>query len=215
MTRRTGSIPEETKKNILSAATEEFSVNGFASASLRQICEKAGVTTGALYTYFNDKDDLFENVIAPATGRILHLLKSHFETELATTSEDALSEEDEDLQTTMQILNFYYANKTLCQIVLQNREHPVVCAFFDEMTECMDQHTQLLFRQMYGDASEKELPVWDKNTIHWFSHIQTDAILYIISHDLEPAQAEIQLKKMIGFMRAGFIALFQTEITEP
>ena len=215
MTRKIGSIPEKTKQNILAAATEEFSSYGFANASLRHICAKAGVTTGALYAYFKDKNELFESVIAPATDRILYFLKTHYETELATTSEDALSEEAEDIQATMQILHFYYSNKSLCQIVLQNREHPAVCAFFDGLTECMDRHTHLLFQQMYGNTSEKALPVWDEGTIHWFSHIQIDAILYIISHDLEPAQAEIQLKKMIGFMRAGFIALFQTEVKYP
>jgi len=215
MTRRIGSIPEETKKNILTAATEEFSAYGFAKASLRHICAKAGVTTGALYSYFKDKDELFETVIAPAASYILYLLEKHYETELAATSENTLSEEDEDIQTVIQILDFYYSNKTLCQIILQNREHASVCAFFDELTRCMDQHTLLLFRQMYAGTSEKLLPAWDEGTVHWFSHVQVDAILYVISHDLTPEQAKVQLKKMIGFMRAGFISLFQTETTEP
>lgn len=214
MTRRIGSIPEETKKNILAAATEEFSAHEFANASLRHICAKADVTTGALYAYFKDKNDLFEHVISPVTSRILSLLNSHYETELATTTENNLSEEDEDIQSTMQILNVYYANKTLCQIVLQNREHPAVCSFFDKLTQYMDRQTQLLLLQMFGSTPKKKTRIWDAGTIHWFSHVQMDSVLYIISHDLEPAQAEVQLKKMIGFMRAGFIALCQAETTE-
>lgn len=214
MTRKSGSIPEETKKNILSAAAEEFSACGFANASLRQICAKAGVTTGALYAYFKDKDQLFASVISPITNGILTSLKNHYKAELAFTSENNLSGEEEDIHATRQILNFYYTNKSLCQMILQNQDHPAVCAFFDELTRCMDQHTHLLFRQMYGSSPEKEPPIWDESTIHWVSHVQADAILYIISHDLEPAQAEVQLKKMITFMRAGFISLFQTEIAE-
>ncbi len=98
---------------------------------------------------------MFEHVISPVTSRILSLLNSHDETELATTSENNLSEEDEDIQSTMQILNVYYANKTLCQIILQNREHPAVCSFFDKLTQYMDRQTQLLLPQMFGSTPKK------------------------------------------------------------
>ena len=214
MARKTGSIPEETKKQILEAATEEFYAHGFQNASLRHICAKANVTTGALYAYFKDKNELFANVIAPATGYILNLLKVHYETELATTSENSLSEEDEDFLVTQKILNFYYENKPLCQIVLQNQEHPAVCAFFDELMDRMDQQTLLLFQQMRGSQPMDELSVLDPTTVHWLSHLQVDAIFHIISHDMEPTCAERQLKQIIRFLRAGFISLFQIEKTE-
>lgn len=215
MTRRAGSDPEETKKQILEAATEEFSDHGFKNASLRHICARAGVTTGALYTYFQDKDALFTSVISPVTDTILHLLRSHYEAELAATSENTLSGEDEDMQATLQILHFYYTHKTLCQMLLQNQEHPAVTAFFDELIRCMDRHTLRLFQQMSGNVPENEESAPDTGAVHWFSHIQVDAILYLISHDLDPRQAEQLLEKMIRFMRAGFLSVFPSEYTEP
>lgn len=214
MARKTGSVPEETKKQILTAATEEFSAYGFGNASLRHICSKAGVTTGALYAYFKDKDDLFTQVITPAASYILDLIKAHYETELAATSENTLSEEDEDLLAMRKILGFYYSNKTLCQIVLQNQDHPAVCAFFDELMERMDRQTLLLFRQIRGNHAMEEHPAMDPTTVHWLSHLQVDAVFHIISHDMEPACAEKQMKQMIRFLRAGFISLFQMEQPE-
>ena len=53
----------ETRKELLKCAKEEFMDKGFMGASLRNICQKAGVTTGALYFFFKDKDDLFCNVV--------------------------------------------------------------------------------------------------------------------------------------------------------
>lgn len=50
---------EATKRRILEAANAEFLCKGFLGASLRTIAKAAGVTTGALYGYFSDKDDLF------------------------------------------------------------------------------------------------------------------------------------------------------------
>ena len=53
----------ETRKQLISSAKAEFTDKGFAKASLRSICKKAGVTTGALYFFFKDKDELFCEVV--------------------------------------------------------------------------------------------------------------------------------------------------------
>ena len=60
----------ETRKELLKCAKEEFMDKGFMGASLRNICQKAGVTTGALYFFFKDKDDLFCNVVGHMMDRL-------------------------------------------------------------------------------------------------------------------------------------------------
>ena len=50
---------KETRKKLQESAMQEFLEKGFMKASLRSICKNAGVTTGALYFFFQDKDDLF------------------------------------------------------------------------------------------------------------------------------------------------------------
>jgi AcrR family transcriptional regulator len=52
-----------TREYILSVASRLFSERGFASVSIRDICEEAGVTPPTIYYYFDNKDKLFENVI--------------------------------------------------------------------------------------------------------------------------------------------------------
>ena len=47
---------QETIEKIKQAALEEFYANGYAKASLRTICHRAGVTTGAMYFSFENKD---------------------------------------------------------------------------------------------------------------------------------------------------------------
>ncbi|MBQ2464886.1 MAG: TetR/AcrR family transcriptional regulator, partial [Treponema sp.] len=54
-----------TKEKLLEAAKNEFMQNGFLKASLRTICKNAGVTTGALYFFFHDKEDLFDSIVKP------------------------------------------------------------------------------------------------------------------------------------------------------
>ena len=49
---------------LLQAAKEVFLEKGFEMAQLSEICEKAGVTTGALYKRFSGKEELFCEVVA-------------------------------------------------------------------------------------------------------------------------------------------------------
>lgn len=54
---------DKTKQRILECAKKEFLEKGFLGASLRTITKEAGVTTGALYGSFKDKDDIFNSIV--------------------------------------------------------------------------------------------------------------------------------------------------------
>lgn len=54
------------RRTILQAAAEEFGDRGFEQASYNRIIERAGISKGAMYYYFADKDDLFRTVLTAA-----------------------------------------------------------------------------------------------------------------------------------------------------
>jgi AcrR family transcriptional regulator len=51
---------------VLGAARELFERKGFASTSVREICEDAGVTPPVVYYHFGSKEGLFEAVVEEA-----------------------------------------------------------------------------------------------------------------------------------------------------
>jgi len=53
---------------IVAAALEVFAEKGFAAARLDDIAARAGVSKGALYLYFETKQDLFAAVVRDAVG---------------------------------------------------------------------------------------------------------------------------------------------------
>lgn len=53
---------------IVHAAYEVFSEKGFAAARLDDIARRAGVSKGALYLYFETKQDIFEAVVKDAVA---------------------------------------------------------------------------------------------------------------------------------------------------
>lgn len=50
---------EETRSELLAAARKAFTDHGFHGASVEQIAEAAGYSTGAIYWHFGSKDELF------------------------------------------------------------------------------------------------------------------------------------------------------------
>lgn len=66
---------------IVEAAFEVFAQKGFAGARLDEIAARAGVSKGALYLYFETKEDLFRAVVtqgvAPNLQAALGLLAGH------------------------------------------------------------------------------------------------------------------------------------------
>ena len=53
----------ELDDKIVQSAKEEFLKYGFEKASLHEIAKKAGTTTGAIYTRYKGKDDLFFSLV--------------------------------------------------------------------------------------------------------------------------------------------------------
>jgi AcrR family transcriptional regulator len=56
-------LKEDIEKKILKFAVEEFFEKDYRTAKMRTIAEKAGIPTGLIYSYFQNKEDLFEAVV--------------------------------------------------------------------------------------------------------------------------------------------------------
>ncbi|WP_377890937.1 TetR/AcrR family transcriptional regulator [Alkalihalobacillus sp. R86527] len=60
---------EEKRARILEAAIQMFSQNGYSKATIKDIAKEAGVSFGTVFTYFENKDELFKAaVIEPLEG---------------------------------------------------------------------------------------------------------------------------------------------------
>lgn len=55
---------EEKKRRILTCATDLFLLNGFTTTSMDMIAKEAGVSKQTVYSHFNNKDELYTEVIS-------------------------------------------------------------------------------------------------------------------------------------------------------
>ena len=112
----------EKKQKIIDAGLKLFSEKGYYKTNTAQIAKAAGVSTGIVYQYFNDKKDIliyavkiyFKNIFEPVEEvfkniekpldlddfllKLIHtLIKSHEEHSLAHEEMIAMSHLDEDI----------------------------------------------------------------------------------------------------------------------
>jgi len=69
--RRRRLTPEVRRAQILAAALEVFTGLGFERATLQDVADRAGVTKGALYHYFESKDQLFTELVHGYLGELV------------------------------------------------------------------------------------------------------------------------------------------------
>jgi len=74
---------ERTRRDLLDAAREVFSRRGFTEASMEEIAERAGVTRGPLYHYFDSKQDLFAAVYEEVEQALAAEIASEIQTRTA------------------------------------------------------------------------------------------------------------------------------------
>ena len=81
--RRKAERPHE----ILEAAFTEFSRNSYAMTTLDQIAERAGVTKGTIYVYFENKEHLFISMVRELMKVTLDTVQEMFERHQGSTAD--------------------------------------------------------------------------------------------------------------------------------
>ena len=77
----------ERPKEIVEAAFEEFSRNGYAATTLDHVAERAGVTKGTIYVYFDSKEHLFISMVRELTKATLDTVHEMFERHEGSTAD--------------------------------------------------------------------------------------------------------------------------------
>ena len=67
---------ESTKQHLMELAKAEFLEKGYNDASVRNIAKTAGLTTGAIFRYFPDKESIFAALVSPVAEEMLAMYLS-------------------------------------------------------------------------------------------------------------------------------------------
>ena len=102
---------QQTIEKIKQTALEEFYENGYAKASLRTICRRAGVTTGAMYFHFENKEALLQAILEP--------LMKQYELLQKTLTQQELQEPENGAQLDVQMMRFVLEHRREAILVME------------------------------------------------------------------------------------------------
>ena len=190
---------ENSKELIIRAGKQEFLKYGYKGASLRNICKQAGVTTGAFYFQFENKEQLLDEILRPVITYFSAMVQKSTMEEYEGESSSADGDE--------QMLEMLWNYKEECQILLEGTAGTAYEKVFEELQEGLRQGF-LLFFGKYGisDVDEKLLDV--------IVRMRVESYLTIIRKEYTLEETK-KLARQIGiYCDAGFEALVRQLKTE-
>ena len=131
---------------ILESAKRAFLECGFEKASLKDICEKAEVTTGALYKRYSGKEELFHAVVADTVAELNDFVARRCAAPADALSDDALITawvmEEKDM---MSWLSFLYERHDGFVLLIKCAEGSGYSNFQHDWVEKMTAETYVYF----------------------------------------------------------------------
>jgi len=213
---------KETKKKLLECAMKEFSEKGYMKASIRNICKEAGVTTGALYFFFKDKEDLFGNLVEETLFGLNNIIEQHFMEEAIAT--EALSGQeisiaalaaaqgfDDDMAIAREVIRYLFKHKEVIELLLTKSQGSCYENLPDQMVDKVEVHYTKMYIAMKGYKSKKDLTKEDKFIIHWMSHDQIDIFIHIATHCKNAKEGERQMENMMAYMIGGWYGVINNK----
>lgn len=199
----------ETKERLLISARAEFLEKCYQKASLRSICKNAGVTTGALYFFFQDKEDLFSNIVQPTIDRIQTIASKHVSQELMLLQNILIADEDnvhDDYDASEQILHMLYQNYDICQLILEKSQGSKYENIIDEFVDIFEEGQRALAMEQ---AKLYNVKPPEDYIIHWVVHIEMDAYVHLLLHEKDEKKALQYMGKILQYLQYGWEALFK------
>ncbi len=191
-----------TRELLIEAAKKEFLEKGYNKASLRTICANAGVTTGALYFFFENKADLFAAIVDPPLKGLKEILITHFSDDIKEVS-GLGSLEDMDMdhsEISDRIVGYIYDNYDSFMLLLTASENTVYENVVDELVTMLDRSIPPMMAVVKGYT-------YDKQMSHWMSHISIDAFIHVIKHEKDADKAKKRLRGILNYLVLGWVQL--------
>lgn len=124
----------ESHKHLIPAARSVFLEKGFQNASIRDIASRAGMTSGALYRHFKDKEDMFSALVESAVQKADEWLKRHITRGYESVSSEQYDMlwKDSEIDLMREVL---YPNLDAFRLVLCSSQGTRYEHFLDDMIE--------------------------------------------------------------------------------
>lgn len=193
----------QTKQKILAAARKEFLENGFRSASLRKIVKEAGVTTGALYGYYPNKEALFSDLVGDPAKTVIdrfmkvqedftHLPPQEQLEQMGKTSGDAME----------WMAEYVYDHFDAFKLIICSAEGTCYENYVHTMVEVEVKNTYRFISAMQAQGLSLHRP--DEQLCHILASSLFSGFFEMVAHDMTREAARRYTQDLKEFHLAGW-----------
>lgn len=182
-------LKDDIRERILLAALGEFYKEGFKSATMRRIAGAAGVPAGLIYSYYKNKEELFDAVLRPVRYDWMNVLKAGDASQ--HSGEKRLSRAETDC-----ILNLFEHRREFI-IMMELSEGTAYAGEKEKMISMIEDHLN-----EHRNSYEADDPV----LIHIIANNFVEGLMQIMYHYKDKEWAIMILNKLteMCFMGIGF-----------
>ncbi|MCR4741301.1 MAG: TetR/AcrR family transcriptional regulator [Treponema sp.] len=196
----------ETKRKIIESAKKEFLEKGFVNASLRQIAANAGLTTGAMYRHFKDKDALFcalvDNAIEVTRKAVMTAdVMTHMK------DKDPMGKEHEDKENAIlkDFIEYIYSDFDAFILLISKAAGSTHEHFVEEISDLYTKNCKGTLDWLYEQKFVKKQ--LDELTIHVIASSLINAFREMISHRVPKDEALSFVANIRDFFHNGTMSI--------
>lgn len=194
---------EEAVGQILECAKEEFMQKGFADASMRTIAEKAGFTTGMLYSRFADKNELFSALVKEGADK----LYSYFSDVQEEFAEFPATQQVAEMQTYTSskmrtVIDIIYEYFDTFKLIVCHSAGSSYDRYIDRIIEYETDSTERFMRVLQENGTSVKTVRRDIN--HMLASALFNGIFEVVAHDFPKEDALEYVNAVCDFFFAGW-----------
>ncbi|WP_230867256.1 TetR/AcrR family transcriptional regulator [Iocasia frigidifontis] len=192
-----------TLQKIMTEGKKVFLEKGFKDASLRNIVKRAGVTTGAFYGYYPDKEALFEALVSPAADGLRELFLStqkNFD-ELPENIKKA-NVYDYTTEELKKFITYIYDHFDEFKLLITCADGTAFSDFIHDLVEIEVEYTLKFIESTGNDVltSGRATP----ELLHIIASAFFSAVFEVVKHDMTKEAADSYIDSLKQFFTAGW-----------
>ncbi|HEN7857956.1 TetR/AcrR family transcriptional regulator [Streptococcus suis] len=194
---------DATHKSILESGKNNFLNDGYERSNLRKICKDAGVTTGAFYRHFEDKEALFIALVEPLATEVLNLY-SKFENEsFRSIDEEHIRDLAEiNIKGSIESALYIFRKKDIFELLVYKAYGTRYDNFIEKLVEMEDlNRNKILKMVLKNDYKYINIP---KKSMHLLNHAYINALCEIIIHSDNIDEVKKNTEIVAEFFREGW-----------
>ncbi len=202
-------LNEQLAADLLEAGKQVFLEMGFRDASLRKIAAMLGVTTGAIYRYYTDKEDLFDAIVSGPAEELVSRYRNSQQEYAGKPLDDQLDGIAGVSEENTWMMDFIYEHFDVFKLIVCHSAGTRYEHYIDTLVEIEANSAVQLTEKM--QQAGHSLPPLDDELAHMISSGLFNCIFETVRHDMPKEKALAYTGSYQMFYTAGWMKILGLE----